>query len=158
MEFTELMNEFAGQVGLTDPSPIEDGTCRFDIDGMAVNFVEVSETRQLATWAEVGEQPSEGRERLYAELMEAMFMGRATGGSTFALNPESGRIQLFRLDPLPLLDLETFLAMLEKFVNVLEQWRKLLAEFSVVAPGIVKAEAASEEESRQLSLGGFLQA
>ena len=51
MEYTELMNEFAGRVGLTDPSPIEDGTCRFDIDGMVVNFVEVSETRQLATWA-----------------------------------------------------------------------------------------------------------
>lgn len=157
MEYTELMNEFAGRVGLTDPSPIEDGTCRFDIDGMVVNFVEVSEARQLATWAEVGEPPSEGRERFYAGLMEAMFMGRATGGSTFALNPESGRIQLFRLDPLPLLDLEAFMAMLEKFVNVLEQWRKLLGEFSVAASEIVETEEASEEESRQMSLGGFLQ-
>lgn len=157
MEFVELIKGFAGQVGLSDHIPTKDGSCRFDIDGMAVNFVEVPETRQLLTWAEVGEPPLEGRERLYAVLMEAMFMGRSTGGATFALNPESGSIQLFRLDPLKLLDQDAFLTMLEKFVNVLEQWRKMLGEFSAVAPKMVKTEAASAEESRQFGLGGFLQ-
>lgn len=157
MEFSELMRGFAGQVGLSDLPMAKDGSCRFDIDGMSVSFVEVPETRQLLTWAEVGEPPPEGRERLYAVLMEAMFMGQATGGSTFALNPESRSIQLFRLDPLTLLDQDAFLAMLEKFVNVLEQWRKMLGEFSAVAPEMAKTEAASAEESRQLGLGEFLQ-
>lgn len=157
MEFDELMKGFAGQIGVPDLAPTEDGTCQVDIDGMVVNFVEVPETRQLVTWAEVGEPPPEGRERLYKALMEAMYMGQATGGSTFALSPQSERIQLFRLDPLTLLDLEAFLAMLEKFVNVLEQWRKLLGEFSAVAPEIAKSEAKGVEESRQFGLGGFMQ-
>ena len=156
MEFTELMKGFAEKVGVAGLAPT-DGWCQVEIDGMTVGFVEMPETRQVVTWAEVGEPPTEGRELFYKVLLEAMHMGRATDGSTFSLDPGTGRLQLFRLDPLPLLDLEAFQAMLEKFVNVLEEWRKLLGSFTAVVPEITKAEAESAEESRLLGLGGFMQ-
>ena len=156
MEFDELMRGFAGKVGIADLT-LTDGMCQVEIDGMTVTFVEMPESRQIVTWAEVGEPPPEDREHLYKVLLESMHMGRATGGSTFSLDPETGRLQLFRLDALPILDLEAFQAMLEKFVNVLEEWRKLLGSFTAVVSEITKAEAESAEESRQLGLGGFMQ-
>ena len=159
MEFTELMKGFATKVGMTGLQLAEDGVCRVEIDGMAISFVEVPETRQLVTWAEVGEPPPEGRERLYRVLMESMYMGKATGGSTFSIDSESGLVYLFRLDPLPLLDLDTFMLMLEKFVNVLEEWRKIVADYREVASDLEKTAAEADEQVRQMGMGanGFMQ-
>lgn len=157
MEFTELMRRFAEKVGIADLPVSEDGVCRVEIDGMNVSFIEVPETRQLVTWAEVGEPPPEGRERLYRVLMESMYMGKATGGSTFSIDSETGLVHLFRLDPLPLLDLDTFTPMLERFVNILEEWRKIVADYRGVASQLEKAAATEEVESRQMGVNGFMQ-
>lgn len=156
MELAELIEGFAEKLGLAGLS-LTDGMCQVDIDGMVITFVEVAATHQVITCAEVGEPPPEGRERLYKVLMESMYMGRATGGSTFSLDPENGRLQLFRFDSLLLLDVESFMAMLEKFVNLLEQWRKMIGEFSDAAPGISNAEAEVAAETQRFSLGGFMQ-
>lgn len=157
MEFTELMRKFAEKVGIADLPVSEDGVCRVEIDGMNVSFIEVPETRQLVTWAEVGEPPPEGRERLYRVLMESMYMGKATGGSTFSIDSETGLVHLFRLDPLPLLDLDTFTPMLERFVNVLEEWRKIVADYRGVASQLEKAAATEEVATRQMGANGFMQ-
>lgn len=156
MELAELIEGFAEKLGLAGLS-LTDGMCQVDIDGMVITFVEVAATHQVITCAEVGEPPPEGRERLYKVLMESMYMGRATGGSTFSLDPENGSLQLFRFDSLLLLDVESFMAMLEKFVNLLEQWRKMIGEFSDAAPGISNAEAEVAAETQRFSLGGFMQ-
>lgn len=157
MEFTELMQGFAAKVGIDGLPMTEDGVCRVEIDGMAVSFLEVPETRQLVTWAEVGEPPPEGRERLYRVLMESMYMGKATCGSTFSIDSESGLVHLFRLDPLPLLDLDTFTSMLEKFVNVLEEWRKIVTEYRDIAAQLEKVAATEEEQATQFGASGFMQ-
>ena len=157
MEFEELMKGFGEKVGIKDLAPTEDGVYRFEIDDMSVSFLEVPETRQLVTWAVVGEPPLEGRERLYQVLMESMFMGKATGGSTFSIDSDSGCIHLFRLDPLTLLDLDTFMPMLERFVNVLEEWRTIVADYRGVASKLEQDAAAEVENTRQVGMGGFLQ-
>lgn len=157
MEYQELMAGFAEKVGLADFQSSADGVYRVEVDGMAVNFVEEPELRQIVTWAEVGESPREGCERLYRVLLEAANLGRSTGGSNFSIDSETGNIQLFRADPLQLMDVETFMTKLEWFINVLEKWRTILSHFDEMAPEIIKAEAASIEESRQFGLGGFMQ-
>ena len=157
MEFKELMQGFAGKVGIAELPVTQDGTCRVEIDGMNVSFIEVPETRQLVTWAEVGEPPPEGRERLYRVLMESMYMGKATGGSTFSIDADTGLVYLFRLDPLPLLDLETFTPMLERFVNVLEEWRKIVADYRDVAAQLENVAAEEEEQRTRFGANGFMQ-
>ena len=153
MELSEIMEQFAQKIGLADFAPDADGSYRLAIDDMTVSFVEEGESRTLATYAEIGDLPPEGVTALYRVLMEAMFMGQATGGSAFSVEPNSGKIFLHRVDSLAALDADAFSAMLEKFVNVLEQWRKLIADFRPVAGEVEKV--LSDEPPMHGS--GFLQ-
>ena len=157
MEFKELIRSFGADVGIADLAPGPEGICTLNIDDMKVSFMEVPENNQLVTWATVGELPPEGRERLYRALIEAMFMGQATGGAVFSIQPNTEKLQLHRVDPLQLTDLASFKTMLENFANLLEQWRKLIVQYNAAAPKIVADEAAAVEESRQFGLGGFMQ-
>ena len=154
MEIDELMREFAVASGIDDVRSDGEGAYHFDIDGMSVSFAAVPETGDMITWADVAEPPPEGRERIYHSLLEAMFMGEGSGGATFSVARDTGRICLHRIDPLATLDFDRFRAMLERFVNVLETWRKLIADFREVAPDL---DRASESEARSgLGLDGCM--
>lgn len=157
MELKELIGQFAKEVGITDAAADETGAFHFAIDDMTVSFEADEASGELATYAQVGELPPEGREQLYRLMMEAMFRGEGTGGATLSIAPDSDRICLHRIDPLDALDLERFKAKLERFVNVLEEWRKLLADFRAVIPAVERAAAEAEEENREFERGGFMQ-
>ena len=153
MDFTELMQAFGEKVGLAGLAPDGDGSCRIEIDGMAVSFMSHLESDSFVTWAEVGEPPPEGVTALYRVLMEAMFIGQATGGSAFSIEPGTGKIFLHRVDSLRAVDLDSFCTMLERFVNILEQWRKLVADFR---PAAVEAAKGLSEDVPALG-SGFMQ-
>ena len=155
MELKEIMTAFAAEIGMTDLAPDEDGAYHLAIDDMTVSFAE--DEGRLLTWAEVCEPPPEGKDHLNRVLLEAMFMGRATGGAVFSIDHESGKVFLHRHDSLAGMELGPFKALLEAFVNVLEEWRRTIADFRAVAPEIAKAEQSSAEEARQMGLGGFMQ-
>lgn len=155
MELRELMDQFAAALEIEDSKPDADGAYHFEIDGMPVSLLEVAETGELLTWADVGELPSEGRERFCMELMKAMFMGEGTGGATFSIARDSGRLCLHRVDALAALDFDSFRTKFERFVNILEEWRTMLADFREVAPEHAH-ESATAESSRSLRLGGFI--
>lgn len=154
MEFSEIMQGFARQIHLQSFTPDGDGVYRIIVDGMSIAFMEHAETQMLVTWAEVCDQPPEGRELFYKVIMEAMFLGSATGGSTFSIETESQKVFLHRLDALQLMDLERFNAMLEKFVNVLDQWRQIIADFRPVAAELEKDKQNAGAESSSFSMGG----
>ena len=156
MEYCELMRQFGAKVGLPDLAPDETGVCRVGIDDMLVLFREDVETSRIMVWAEVGEPPPEGRERLYLLLMESMFMGQATGGATFSIESESGKVYLQRMEFLSALDADSFTGLLEKFVNLLEEWRRIIVDFRPVAEAIKKEADAAESES-DFRTGGYLQ-
>ena len=152
MELKELMEGLAAEAGAVGVAPDEGGAYHLGIDGMRISFLEAGGC--LAVWADVGEPPPEGRERLFRTLLESTFMGEGAGGAAFAIDAKSGRVILQRIEASGVLDLIGFKAMLEKFVNVLEKWRKLVSDFRDVAPSL---DAAGEEESvlmRQYGLGG----
>ena len=153
MDFTELMRAFGEKVGLEGLAPDGDGFCRIEIDGMSVSFMNHFESDTVVTWAEVSEPPADGVTELYRVLMESMFMGQATGGAAFSIEPESGKIFLHRVDSLKAADVDSFCAMLEKFVNVLEKWRQLIADFRPVAAAAEK----NPGEGLPAFGGGFLQ-
>ena len=83
-------------------------------------------------------------------------MGRATGGSSLSVDPESEKVLLHRSDPLKALDFERFKSVLQKFVNVLEFWRRTLADFRPVARRQAEAAQAEPDFEHEVSLGNFL--
>ena len=157
MDFSELMTGFCSMLDIEGAEPDTDGAYHFEIDEMPVSFMELESLRQIVVWGDVGEMPPGSREQLYKALMEAMFMGEGTGGSSFSIDRESGRVVLQHLAPLAVLDEDSFKAMVERFVNVLEEWRKLIADFRDVAPELERAAETAEEENRNFGLGGFIQ-
>lgn len=156
MELKEIVDAFAAGMNVDGVIPDDAGTYRFVIDGMVVSFAGAGDT--LVTWAEVGEVPPMGCERLYRTLMESMFLGELTKGGAFAIDSGSNRIFLQRFDAMPVMTPESFKAMLETFVNILEKWREIVADFRAVAPEQERKAEAEAGESRDLSLGGFLRA
>ena len=159
MGLKEIMEAFAAEAGLQGVAADGDGAYALSIDEMVVSFAEDREAGRLVTFAEVGAPPAEGRERFYRLLLEAMYRGEATGGATFSVPPDSDLICLQRFDSLESMDLVGFKAMLESFVNVLEDWRKALADFRDVFPALNGVKEREADEVRQVGLGteGFLQ-
>lgn len=156
MEFEQLMGALGREIGLEGFEPDEDGVFTLDVDGMEVSFAGIPEAGRFVVWADVGEPPEEGRERLYRALLDAMYMGQATGGATFAFAPDSDMLQLFRVESEASADLQSLMSLVEGFVNLLEEWRALLSTFAEVAPEAARVEAADAEEDRQIGLGGFI--
>lgn len=156
MEFREIMRQFGAKIGMSDLAPDETNACHLKVDDMSVSFAEDPDSATIITWAEICEPPADGSEVLNRVLMEAMFMGQGTAGSVFSIEPESGKIFLHRVDPAAALDLDSFCAMLEKFVNILESWRKTIADFR---PAVEAAKRASESAAEQpdLRMDGFMQ-
>ena len=120
---------------------------------MTVSFAELKDAGQLLTLAEVCEPPPETQSRLYRMLMEAMHMGSATGGAMFSVAPQGEMIFLQRFDALAALDCDGFKAMLEKFVNVLEEWRRAVAAFRDIEPALNAVEEENDAALRQFVLG-----
>ena len=156
MDINEIMEAFGRDLGVEGLAPDADGVYGLDIDGMKIAVAELPDA-QLATWAEVCEPPPEGRERLYRTLMEGMFLGEGTGGAAFSIERESGKVYLHRFDAIAALDAGSFKAMLEKFVNVLEEWRSLIADFRPAFDELAKGEDAARDERQDVGMGGFIQ-
>ena len=154
MELKEIMAAFAAELGLEALEPDADGLFHLAVDEMTVSFAELKDAGQLVTLAEVCEPPPETQSRLYRMLMEAMHMGAATGGAMFSVAPDGEMIYLQRFDALAALDCDGFKAMLEKFVNVLEEWRRTVAAFRVVEPALDDAKKESDAAFLQFGLGG----
>ena len=125
----EIMKEFGGQLGLVGLSADRDGAYDLDIDGMVVSVMETVENGKVVMWARVGDLPSEGAGEFSRQLLEAMDPGGDSDGSVLSVESESKAVYLHRLDDLAALDLDSFKAVLSKFVDRLEDWRNRLADF-----------------------------
>ena len=158
MELKELMRAFTAAAGLGEPETDDAGGYTFAIDDVTVSFRERTETQELITVSEVGELPDEGAEHVYRLLMEAMFRDGGSGGAIFSLEPDSKRIWAHRRDSLATMDDEGFRSMLERFVNGMEEWRRLVGGLSELAPKLAEAKESAALENRELSMNteGFM--
>ena len=143
MTFDELMGEAGKALGLE--IVVLDGATQLEIDGMAVTVMEMVELESVVLNGVIGAPPPQGLAALHRAMLEANHNFAGTAGATLAVDPSDGTLTLTRLASLPLLDAEKFLALLESFVNVLEAWRKIVADYrpdesasapSAAAPGL----------------------
>ena len=139
MELVELIEALGSHVGLRLGLD-EAGCCSLSVDDMSVRIQEVPEMHAVGFWGKIGAPPPEGADRLCGVMLEANHLFRATAGATISRDPESGDFFLCRLLDLRCLDVESFISQLEKFVNVLESWQRLVADYrpSAVTDGTPK--------------------
>ena len=156
MELTELLGELGKLIGL-ELRLDESGSCMLAVDDMSVVIQDVSEAFAVGFWGKIGRTPPEGQLQLCQLMLEANHLFRATAGATISRNPESGEFFLCRLLDLRGLDAETFISNLEKFVNVLESWQRLVADYRPgAAPDGRRESARSEGGGLQDLCGGFI--
>lgn len=153
MDYKELITSFGEKFGIEGLAGDEE-TNSLDIDGMTIEAFHKAEDATLFLCSVIGEPPAEGQERFCTLLLQANFLFRGTDGATLSQNPDTKEYALVRVLPLALLDLDSFSAELEKFVNGVESWKKMLAEFR---PIMEKAEESAQAAQDSPLLGSFLQ-
>ena len=136
MEFNELIADFAKRHNVED-LVATDGAAALDIDGIIVTIVGGGDVLNLS--AEIGEPPAEGAAVFANLLLEANIRPDVF----FAKIPDPGPYVAVRRIPLALVDDDVFDSALESFVNTVETWRRLLADFR---PAAKAADVLSVEE------------
>lgn len=129
MELSEIVDAFVAKLNLSGMEKDADGIYSIDVDGMTISFSEVVESRSVAIYGEVGEMPVEGRDKFCEVVMKANFMGQGTGGATLSLDESGEVLYMHRVLPLVALDGDSFFTVVESFINMLETWRNLSADY-----------------------------
>ena len=154
MRLNDLINEFGAKLNLE--IALNDGGCTLDIDGMSVTIQEIDELSTISTVAEIGEAPPQGLEKLFEAMLAANHLFAGTGGSTISFDIEKRRFYICRIDRSELMDFDAFRSMLEKFVNVLDVWRRLLADYRPEEDVDIVRSAESRMEVLAFTLEDFI--
>lgn len=135
MEFGDLLSALSEHLGGAIALEPVEGTVVLSVDDMKLSIIDADTAVSFV--GVVGLPPPEDRlERLYKALLEANHLFTGTGGATFSIDSSTGEITLCRTIPYAVLTAESFCDALTVFVNTLESWIRLVADFR----------AAKEEE------------
>ncbi len=133
----------------------EDGVCAFAADELTITIRDLPEAGIVVLSGDLGEPPPMGLEKLYQAMLESQYLFKHTHGATFSRNPENGRFALCKPLEISLLDVKSFVAEAESFVNTVETWAKVIRDYR----GTVASETAEDptlEPTADLDRGDFL--
>ena len=128
MTFEELIAAFAARYGI-EGLEAGDGAAALDVDGMEVGILYDGPADAVTLCAEIGEPPATAEDRFGGVMLQANFLFRGTDGATLAQDPDTEAFAIVRALELPGLDPDAFSEAVERFVNQLERWKRLLADF-----------------------------
>lgn len=147
MEFSELIADFAARHDVA--GLVADGNAAaLDIDGIVVAMVASGDKVTISS--DIGEPPVDGHADFADLLLEASLQADAF----FAKASELGAYVAVRRLALNSIDAEAFDTALESFVNQVETWRRLLADFR---PAAKAAAERAEEEKPSFGTNSFMQ-
>ena len=131
MTFNELLNDLGERLGgQIDLTPDESNTVNLNIDAMSVAILGLEEIDGVVLTGVVGEPPpADKMENLYRAILMANHNFAGTNGATFSINPETKEVSICRMLPLSMTDGEKFFAEMEKFINTMELWKKIISDF-----------------------------
>ena len=151
MRFEDCIESLGRKIGLN--LRIDDeGACVLSVDDMTVTLQGLPEVESVGFWGEIGEPPPQGLDRLLSAMLNANHMFRGTGGATLSRDSESGKFYLCRVMDMRSLEPEAFANALERFVNTLEAWIRLVKDYRETADDA----SAETTEVADLRNGGFL--
>ena len=132
MSFEDIV-AFIGRAFSLELKVVQDTTV-FEVDsedgGTKVQVViqNVSERNAVLMFADLGEPPPDGGERLYRTMLEANNLFEGTAGSTLAFDAATGRFRLQRYESPDELSNDA-MAKIESFIETALFWSRAIADF-----------------------------
>ena len=127
MEFTELLDAFAADAGMTEPVAYgKDGDqCSLEINGRDFGFCHRAEAGRLVIWTEIGELPPEGGETLLSRLLRENFMNSDFPEGTLSLS-DGDIVCAHCTIRMPVYDKDEFYLLLLRFMKAADEWEQML--------------------------------
>ena len=126
-DIKKLINGFCERLGLKSEANAE-GVYAFEVDMFHFAIHDLSEQRRVALVGDLGMIPEKHPEGLFRLMLEAQHCFRDTEGAIFSIDGERNRLTLNRLLPSAELDDEAFFNEVERFVNQLEAWTRIIRD------------------------------
>ena len=126
----ELINAFCERLGIKSEANAE-GVYAFEVDALEFVVHDLSEQRRVALVGDLGLIPEKHPEGLFRLMLEAQHCFRETEGAIFSIDGERNCLILNRLLSCTELDDETFFSEVERFVNQLEAWTRIIRDYNV---------------------------
>jgi hypothetical protein len=124
-----LIKAFCERLGIQSEANAE-GVYTFEVDALEFAVYDLSEQRRVALVGDLGMIPDAHREGLFRLMLEAQHCFRETEGAVFSIDRERDRLTLSRLLSSAELDDETFFNEVERFVNQLEAWTRIIRDYN----------------------------
>ena len=125
MTFENLLEALGKRLGLEMENA--GGAAAVEVDGTAVILQDAGELLLLR--AEVGEIPEDGKLAILSSAMEANFLYQGTGGATFAVNREDGRLHIHKYNWMERIDADSVIDAMDKLADTAAAWRRILSEY-----------------------------
>lgn len=125
----ELINAFCERLGIQSEANAE-GVYAFEVDALEFAVHDLSEQRRVALVGDLGLIPEKHPEGLFRLMLEAQHCFRETEGAIFSIDGERNRLTLNRMLSCAELDDETFFNEVERFVNQLEAWTRIIRDYN----------------------------
>ena len=126
MDFKELLDTFAEDVGMTEPVAYEDDNlCHLDINDRDFGFRYVAEAERLVVWTAVCARPPQSGEALLVQLLRANFMNQGVPDGALSLS-EDDVIYAHCTLKMPVYDKSEFYSLLQRFVATVDEWRTMI--------------------------------
>ena len=126
MDFKEIMEAFAADVGMTEPVVYEEeNVCHFAINGKGYGFRGVPEAGRMVIWTPLCARPPESGERFLVQLLRANFMNQGMPDGALSLSDDDIVYAHCSLK-LPVFDMEEFYGVLRRFVTAVDDWSEML--------------------------------
>lgn len=121
--FRSLLSTLAPALGLTEISVREDDpACLLVIDDFEVSLRWLPGSDQVMMFTVVAPLPQQGREKLYAALLDADTFFHGTQGFTLAAREDTG-VTLQGVMPMRMLDGSNVTLWVQNFVDTAEKWQ-----------------------------------
>ena len=124
-----LIKAFCERLGIQFEANAE-GIYAFEVDALEFAVHDLSEQRRVALVGDLGMIPDVHREGLFRLMLEAQYCFRETEGAVFSIDGERDRLMLNRMLFCAELDDETFFNEVERFVNQLEAWTRIIRDYN----------------------------
>ncbi|MBC7599823.1 MAG: type III secretion system chaperone [Polaromonas sp.] len=128
MDTDQLLQSLGLSLGLSNLRFDTNGCARLAIDGAPALNMERDAVGGLHLYSVLGPLPPEGREELYAQLLQGNLFGTSTGGATLAIDELHAEIVLCSNVKAEQASAPEFAAHVEAFVAAAEDWQSRLGK------------------------------
>lgn len=145
MDPDQLLQSLGLTLGLPNLRFDEHGCARVTVEGAPALDFERQE-RVVHVYSVLGPVPPEGREALYAQLLQGNLFGASTAGASLSIDELQGEVVLCRAFVAESTTAQGFASDVEAFVGAAEDWQARLTGANPDAP-----DATSREAPRMMS-------